>query len=820
MKFPLMRVVLQNIIKRSSKTLLLPQSQHIQCHRTLTSQQVFVRESKYGAHNYHPLPVALCKGQGVFMWDIEGKRYFDFLSAYSAVNQGHCHPRIYKALIDQAKTLTLTSRAFYSDLLGEFEEYITNLFSYDKWLPMNTGVESGETACKLARKWGYSCKGIPQNQAKIVFAEGNFWGRTMSAVSSSTDPSSYNGFGPFMPGFEIIPYDNLPALEQALVDPNVCAFMVEPIQGEAGVVVPKNGYLRGIRELCTKNNVLWIADEVQTGLARTGKRIAVDHENVKPDILMLGKALSGGFYPVSGVLANDPIMLTIKPGEHGSTYGGNPLGCKIALEALRVLEEEKLAENAEKVGHLFRDELNKLPKEIVTLIISAVSFIISSFILVVLLVLKKKREGKNMAMQSVRQRFFNIVRESDKRRFLSSQQVIDRDNKYGGIHFKPLPVVLSRGEGVYLWDVDGKRYLDFLAGFSTVNQGHCHPRLVKVMREQAGKLSHTSRAFYSEPQGELGEYLTKLLGWDRFLPMNTGVEGGDTAIKLARRWGYRIKKVPSGKATIVFANGNFWGRSLAALSASTDPNCYTDFGPYVPLFEKVPYNDPVALEQKFQENPNICAFMMEPIQGEAGVIVPTDGYLKRVRELCTKYNVLWIADEVQTGLCRTGTRLAIDHEGYRSDILTLGKALSGGMYPVSGVLADNQVMLCLETGSHGSTFGGSPLGNRVALEAVKILEEENLAENAKRLGNILKKELDKLPKDIVTEFRGRGLLAGLVINKEFAEGWDICLKLRDAGLLSRPAHGQIIRISPPLTITEEQLREGINILITVLKNYK
>ncbi|XP_018367261.1 PREDICTED: ethanolamine-phosphate phospho-lyase isoform X2 [Trachymyrmex cornetzi] len=786
---PLMRVVLQNI-KRSSKTLLFPQSQHIQCHRTLTSQQVFDRESKYGAHNYHPLPVALCKGQGVFMWDIEGKRYFDFLSAYSAVNQGHCHPRIYKAMIDQAKTLTLTSRAFYSDLLGEFEEYITKLFSYNKWLPMNTGVESGETACKLARKWGYSCKGIPQNQAKIVFAEGNFWGRTMSAVSSSTDPSSYNGFGPFMPGFEVIPYDDLPSLQRVLVDPNVCAFMVEPIQGEAGVVVPKNGYLRGIRELCTKNNVLWIADEVQTGLARTGKRIAVDHENVKPDILMLGKALSGGFYPVSGILANDPIMLTIKPGEHGSTYGGNPLGCKIALEALRVLEEEKLAENAEKVGHLFRDELNKLPKEIVTLV-----------------------RGKGL---------LNAIRNFSIRvnRFLSSQQMIDRDNKYGGIHFKPLPVVLSRGEGVYLWDIDGKRYLDFLAGFSTVNQGHCHPRLVKVMREQAGKLSHTSRAFYSEPQGELGEYLTKLLGWDRFLPMNTGVEGGDTAIKLARRWGYRIKKVPSGKATIVFANGNFWGRSLAALSASTDPNCYTDFGPYVPLFEKVPYNDPVALEQKFKENPNICAFMMEPIQGEAGVIVPTDGYLKRVKELCIKYNVLWIADEVQTGLCRTGTRLAIDHEGYRPDILILGKALSGGMYPVSGVLADDQIMLCLETGSHGSTFGGSPLGNRVALEAVKILEEENLAENAKRLGNILKKELDKLPKDIVTEFRGRGLLAGLVINKEFAEGWDICLKLRDAGLLSRPAHGQIIRISPPLTITEEQLREGINILITVLKNYK
>ncbi|XP_011647198.1 ornithine aminotransferase, mitochondrial isoform X2 [Pogonomyrmex barbatus] len=780
----LMRVSSLNV-KRSAKTLILSRSQYIKCHRTLTSQQIFDRESKYGAHNYDPLPVALCRAQGVFMWDVEGKRYFDFLSAYSAVNQGHCHPRIYKVMIEQAKILTLTSRAFYSNVLGEFEEYITKLFRYNKWLPMNTGVEGGETACKLARRWGYTCKGIPHYQAKIIFARGNFWGRTMSAISSSIDPTSYYGFGPFMPGFELVPYDDLPALEQALADPNVCAFMVEPIQGEAGVVVPKDGYLKGVRELCTKHNVLWIADEIQTGLGRTGKRLAVDYENVKPDILILGKALSGGFYPVSGVLANDPIMLTIKPGEHGSTYGGNPLGCRVALEALHILEEEKLAENAEKLGHILRDKLRKLPKEIVTL-----------------------------------RFFFSIVKESEKRRFLSSQQIIDRDNKYGGVHFKPLPVVLSRGEGVYLWDTDGKKYLDFLAGFSTVSQGYSHPRLVKVMRDQAGKLAHTSRAFYSEPHGELGEYLTKLLGWDRFLPMNTGVEGGDTAVKLARRWGYRIKKVPSGKAAVIFANGNFWGRSLAALSASTDPNCYTDFGPYVPLFEKIPYNDPIALEQKFQENPNICAFMMEPIQGEAGVVVPTDGYLKRVRELCTKYNVLWIADEVQTGLCRTGTRLAIDHEGYRPDILILGKALSGGMYPVSGVLADDEIMLCLETGSHGSTFGGSPLGNRVALEAVKILEEENLAENAKKLGKILREELSKVPKDIATEFRGRGLLAGLVINKEFAEGWDICLKLRDAGLLTRPTHGQIIRISPPLTITEEQLREGINILTTVLKSYE
>ncbi|XP_033308153.1 ornithine aminotransferase, mitochondrial isoform X3 [Bombus bifarius] len=760
-----------------------------QNHRTITSQEIFERESKYGAHNYHPLPVALCKAEGVFMWDVEGKRYYDFLSAYSAVNQGHCHPRIYKALVEQAKVLTLTSRAFYSDALGEFEEYITKLFGYDKWLPMNTGVEGGETACKLARRWGYACKGIPQYQAKIVFAEGNFWGRTMSAISSSTDPTSYSGFGPFMPGFELVPYDDLTALQQVLADPQVCAFMVEPIQGEAGVVVPKDGYLKGVRELCTKHNVLWIADEVQTGLARTGKRLAVDHENVKPDILILGKALSGGFYPVSGVFANDSVMLTIKPGEHGSTYGGNPLGCRVALEALRVLEEEKLAENAERLGHILRNELGKLPKDVVTLPIT-------------------------------RSRIFGLTKEVELKRFLSSQELIDRDNMYGGRHFKPLPVVLARGEGVYLWDVEGKRYLDFLAGFSTVNQGHCHPRLVKVMREQVGKLAHTSRAFYSEPHGALGEYLSKLLGWDKFLPMNTGVEAGDTAIKVARRWAYRVKKIPPEQATVVFAKGNFWGRSIAALSASTDSNCYTDFGPYVPRFDKVPYNDLNALEEKFKQDPTVCAYMMEPIQGEAGVIIPNDGYLKGVRDLCNKYNVLWIADEVQTGLCRTGKRLAVDHENQRPDILVLGKALSGGLYPVSGILADEQIIMCLETGSHGSTFGGSPLGNRVAIEAVKILEEESLAENASKLGEILRKELGKLPKDIAVEFRGRGLLAGLVINKDFAEGWDICLRLKEAGLLSRPAHGQILRISPPLTITKEQLEEGLDILTTVLRNYK
>ncbi|XP_055322885.1 ornithine aminotransferase, mitochondrial isoform X2 [Sitodiplosis mosellana] len=334
----------------------------------LTSEYVFEREKKYGAHNYHPLPVALCKAKGVYIWDVEGKRYYDFLSAYSAVNQGHCHPKILKALTEQAQTLTLTSRAFYSDVLGEYEEFVTKYFGYDKVLPMNTGVEGGETACKLARRWGYDVKKIPQNQAKIVFAEGNFWGRTLSAVSSSSDPTCFERFGPFMPGFELVPYNDVKALEEKLKDPNVCAFMVEPIQGEAGVFVPDDGYLKEVRRLCTKYNCLFIADEVQTGLSRTGKLLAVDHENVRPDILILGKALSGGVYPVSAVLANDDIMLTIKPGEHGSTYGGNPLGCKVAIAALEVLRDENLAENAERLGEKLRSELRKLPKDMVPIV--------------------------------------------------------------------------------------------------------------------------------------------------------------------------------------------------------------------------------------------------------------------------------------------------------------------------------------------------------------------------------------------------------------------------------------------------------------------
>jgi ornithine--oxo-acid transaminase len=320
-------------------------------------------ENQYGAHNYKPIPVVLERGEGVFVWDVEGKRYYDFLAAYSAVNQGHCHPSILKALQSQAQKLTLTSRAFYNSVLGEYEKYITGYFGYDKVLPMNTGVEGGETAVKLARRWAYDVKGVKENRAKIVFAKGNFWGRTLAAISASTDPSSYKGFGPYMPGYELVEYNDLLALERSISDPDTAAFMVEPIQGEAGVIVPDEGYLKGVRQLCTKYNVLFIADEIQTGLGRTGKLLCCDHENVRPDILILGKALSGGFMPVSAVLADDHVMMTIKPGEHGSTYGGNPLACAVAVEALKVLKDEKMSENSEKLGIIFRDEMSKLKKE-------------------------------------------------------------------------------------------------------------------------------------------------------------------------------------------------------------------------------------------------------------------------------------------------------------------------------------------------------------------------------------------------------------------------------------------------------------------------
>jgi ornithine--oxo-acid transaminase len=334
----------------------------------MNTQDYIKREEKYGAHNYHPLPVVLERGEGPFVWDVEGKRYFDFLSAYSAVNQGHCHPKIIKALTDQAGKLTLTSRAFYSAALGEYEEYITKYFGYDKVLPMNTGAEADETALKLCRKWAYLKKGIKENCAKIIVCEGNFHGRTITIVSMSSDPDARKDYGPFTPGFISIPYNDLKALENALKDPDVAGFLVEPIQGEAGVYVPDEGYLKKAYDLCKSKNVLFIADEVQTGIARTGKLLACDHEGVRPDILILGKALSGGVFPVSVALADDEIMLCIKPGEHGSTFGGNPLAAKVAIAALEVVKNEKLAENSERLGKIFREEFRSIKSDMIELV--------------------------------------------------------------------------------------------------------------------------------------------------------------------------------------------------------------------------------------------------------------------------------------------------------------------------------------------------------------------------------------------------------------------------------------------------------------------
>ncbi len=334
----------------------------------MKSQDYIAREAKYGAHNYHPLPVVLDRGEGIYVWDVDGKRYFDFLSAYSAVNQGHCHPKIVNAMIDQAKKLGLTSRAFYNSVLGEYEEFVTKYFGYDKVLPMNSGAEGDETALKLCRKWAYEVKGVPENQAKIIVCEGNFHGRTITIISMSSDPDSYKGYGPYTPGFVSIPYNDIDALKKALEDPNVAGFLVEPIQGEAGVFVPGDGFLKEAYNLCKEKNVLFIADEVQTGIGRTGKMLACDHEGVRPDILILGKAISGGVYPVSAVLADDEIMLTIKPGEHGSTFGGNPVAAKVAIAALTVIKEEKLAENSARLGEIFRDEMNTIKSDMVELV--------------------------------------------------------------------------------------------------------------------------------------------------------------------------------------------------------------------------------------------------------------------------------------------------------------------------------------------------------------------------------------------------------------------------------------------------------------------
>lgn len=334
----------------------------------ITSQKAIELEDKHGAHNYHPLPVVLSKGEGVFVWDVEGKRYYDFLSAYSAVNQGHCHPKIVNALIDQSKTLALTSRAFHNDVLGVYEKYITDFFGYDKVLPMNTGAEAVETAIKLCRKWAYRKKGVPKDQAKIVVCENNFHGRTTTIVSFSNDPDGYGDYGPYTPGFIRIPYNNVDALAEALKDPNVAGFLFEPIQGEAGVFVPDEGYLSECYALCKQHNVLFMADEVQTGIARTGKMLACDYENIKPDVLILGKAISGGIYPVSAVLADDPVMLVIRPGQHGSTFGGNPVAARVAMAALEVVREEKLAERATRLGEILRKELSAIKSDMISIV--------------------------------------------------------------------------------------------------------------------------------------------------------------------------------------------------------------------------------------------------------------------------------------------------------------------------------------------------------------------------------------------------------------------------------------------------------------------
>uniref|UniRef100_A0A2A4K504 Ornithine aminotransferase n=1 Tax=Heliothis virescens TaxID=7102 RepID=A0A2A4K504_HELVI len=376
---------------------------------------------------------------------------------------------------------------------------------------------------------------------------------------------------------------------------------------------------------------------------------------------------------------------------------------------------------------------------------------------------------------------------------------------------------LKEEHGVFVWDVEGKKYYDFLSAYSAVNQGHCHPRIIAALKAQADKLTLVSRAFYSDQLGNYEKFMTDLLGFDRLLPMNTGVEGGESACKIARRWAYDVKKVPDCQAKIIFAEGNFWGRTLSAVSASSDPSCYKGFGPYMPGFELIPYNDTDALEKALQD-PNVAAFMVEPIQGEAGTVIPDDGYLRKVRQLCTKYNVLWIADEVQTGLGRTGKLLAVDHEGVKPDILILGKALSGGVLPVSAVLANHSVMDVIKPGTHGSTYGGNPLACAVAMEAIKVLLEEKLCENAERLGKVLVEELNKIPKNKITTVRGRGLMCAIVVHDSIP-AYDVCLRLRDAGLLTKTTHGQTIRLAPPLVITEEQIREGANIIRKVLDSY-
>jgi ornithine--oxo-acid transaminase len=398
-----------------------------------------------------------------------------------------------------------------------------------------------------------------------------------------------------------------------------------------------------------------------------------------------------------------------------------------------------------------------------------------------------------------------------------TRHFIELEERWGAHNYHPLPVVLERGKGVHLWDVDGKQYLDFLSGYSAVNQGHCHPTIIASLQAQATRLTLTSRAFHNNLLGEYEAYITRLFGYDKMLPMNTGVEGGETAIKLARRWAYTKKSVPDNQATIVFVEGNFWGRTLAAISSSNDPSSYAGFGPYMPGFISVPYNDLTALEAVLQ-NPNVAGFMFEPIQGEAGVVIPDEGYLRGVRALCDQYRVLMIADEIQTGLGRTGRMLACDHEGVRPDILILGKALSGGTLPISAVLADDAIMLTIRPGEHGSTYGGNPLACAVATSSLQVLVEEKMTENAASQGELFRSLLAELASPLIKTIRGKGLLNAIVIDHPHPEAaWEICLQMMQHGLLAKPTHGDKIRFAPPLLITETQIREAIEIIAQSLE---
>jgi len=406
---------------------------------------------------------------------------------------------------------------------------------------------------------------------------------------------------------------------------------------------------------------------------------------------------------------------------------------------------------------------------------------------------------------------------------ISSESAISQEFEYGAHNYHPLPVVLERGKGCKVWDPEGNEYFDFLSAYSAVNQGHCHPKIIAVLMEQAQKITLSSRAFYNAVLGQYAHFMTNMFGYDRMLPMNTGVEAAETAVKLARRWGYEVKGISKDKARIVFVNGNFWGRSIGAISASTDPSSRNNFGPFVPGYDLVPYNDLDALESALK-NPDVAGFMLEPIQGEAGVVVPDEGYLKGVRRLCDQYHVLMIADEIQTGIGRTGKMLACDHELVRPDLLVLGKALSGGVMPVSAVLADDEIMLTIRPGEHGSTFGGNPLGARVAMTAMEVLVSEGMIENADRLGVIFRAEMQKLVDryPLLHLVRGKGLLNAVVINdsEKSTTAWELCIKMKENGLLAKPTHGNIIRLAPPLVITESQLMESLNRFETALIQFQ